>query len=728
MNAFQTRAIRRPFSATIMAGAMALSLIACSGGGGGTTTRLIVDSISPAESLDLNGGETVVITGQNFLEARIARVIFGDGNPGFGLTVVSDTRIEVTVPPSPSGNAGTVNVDVESLDLGTRGINGGFTYVGDSGPTGPPVPQTIVPTNFTATGAEKFTIGGTNLGPGGGQVNVNFVGIGLVQATVSQDGTLATGNAPVSPSVPVGTAIQVIVDNQGQGAEVPTRVNFNYAGVISWLIPFQEASGNSSRPVRVQNGMAVIATAGTDGNWGNPVGTGNDSLWMITGAPLPSAATDLFAAQPAAVRRLNKNNSVPVAMDDDTVCVYSPGLDGVILTADDVVLVVTNLQSPTPLVRQVPVPMLTPAPLARISSTKLAFTTRGTGTGGQDELRFIDLSGAVPSLMSTRVDIGLTDFSNIAGRAHRSIPFSPDGDAVFVLALGPPGGARIFGDANDFVTRYVLSTGETNKFQTWWLLDSPVALSATRVVAPVSFRANAPDPRADDNLAVFDYSGGLFGRTLYGVGARIQTGGLHIMATLGGGHVVFSHGGANSLPGDADDQLAVFRDDGAGGFTKLDLNLAGRPLFAPLGDGSLVVFGRGNDLAPGSDPDRVLHIKADGASFAEFAGAPLWPQGTLAATDGTRVFAIGAGADHPFYGSGNEELLVFQTKSLGSPIAAATLPMSPPVGYRVFAAPSQLGQVRTPFVPVGNSWGLMQSPGLSNFFSLGTDRILVVGY
>jgi len=726
MNAFQTRAIRRPLSTTFVAAAMALSFIACSGGGDGTTTRLIVQTISPAESVDLDGGETVVITGRNFIEARIARVIFGDGNPGFRLKVISDTRIEVTVPPSPSGNAGTVNVDVESLDLGTRGVVGGFTYVGDSGPTGPPVPQTITPTNFTATGAESFTIGGTNLGPGGGQVNVNFVGIGLVQATVSQDGTLATGNAPVSQGVPVAAAIQVLIDNQGQGAEVPTRVNYNYVGVTSWLVPFQEGSGNSSLPVRVQNGMAVVATSGTDGNWGNPVGTGNDSLWLITGAPLASAATDLFATQPSAIRRLNKNNSVPVAMDDDTVCVYSPGLDGTPLTNDDVVLVVTNLQSATPLVSQVPVPMLTPAPLARISSTKVAFTTRGTGTGGQDELRFIDLSGGVPALMSTRVDIGLTDVNILAGRAHRSIPFSPDGDAVFVLALGPPGGARVFGDTNDFVTRYVLSTGETTTVQTWLLLDLPVALSATRLVAPVSFMANPPN--ADDNLAVYDYSGGTFARTLYGVGARVQTGGLHIMATLGGAHVVLSHGGISGLPGGLNDQLAVFRDNGAGGFTKLDLNLAGRPLFAPLGDGSLVVFGQGNDLAPGTDPDRVLHIKADGASFAEFAGAPLWPQGTLAATDGTRVFAIGAGADHPLYGSGNEELLVFQTKSLGSSVAAATLPMSPPVGYRVFASPSQLAQARTPFVPVGTGWGLMQSPGFGAVFSLGTDRLLVVSY
>jgi len=725
MNAQQSRAFRRPQVAALFATAMLLSFVACSGGGTASTPTFSLQFVDPNESLDLNGGDKVIVHGSNFIAAKVARVLFGDGNPGFGLTVLSDTEIEITVPPSPSGNPGPVNVEVETLNFGTRGIFAGYTYADDGGGnTGPPVPQTIVPTNYTATGAESFTISGTNLGPSGGQIIVDFAGIGAVQATVSLDGQFARGNAPVAVGIPPATPIQVTVNNQGQGAEVPTRVNYNYLAPTSWVVGFQEGAGNASLPVRVGNGMAVVATSGTDALWGN----GNDSLWLITGPPLASAVVDLFALQPAAVRRLDANNSVPIALDSDTVCIYSPGPDGIAVTGDEVVLVVSGLQTATPVVRPpLAVAFLSPAPLARISSTRIATTSRGTGTALQDELRFVTVNAGVPALSATRRDIGLTDLSALAGRLNRSIPFTPDGDTVFVFSVGlPASGVRVFGDSDDRIWRHVVSTGVTTWTSAPFLLDTPNALSPTRLVAPAKGVATVS---VNDNLAIYDHSGVTFSAPTYiTTGSLVQTGAgamRPIIAPLGNGNVVLPLGPPNLPPGGANDRIGVFREDGAGGFTQLNLNLAGRPLMTPLGDGSLVVFGRGVDLAPGTFDDRVLHIKADGGSFAEFAGAPLWMHGTLAASDETRVFAVGAGIDL-LYGSGDEELLVFQAKSLGSGVASATLPLSHS-GFIVRAGPAQ---ARTRFVPVGPGWGLMQSPGFgpTAAFLRISNRVIVVNY
>jgi len=731
MNVQQLLASRRPRAATLIVAALLAATLGCSGGGGGdSSSTFTLQFVDPNASADVNGGDTVVVHGTNFLAARVARVFFGANNPGFGIKVLSDTEIEVTVPPAPSGNAGTYSVEVETLEFGTKGLFRAFTYADDGGgTTGPPVPTTIFPTSFTATGAESFTISGTNLGPSGGQVDVIFEGVGLVRATVSQDRQFATGNAPVSQGVPIATPILVTVDNSGQSGPVPTQVTYNYAAPSSWLVPFQEGAGNTSLPVRVGEGIAVVATSGTTANWGNVAGTGDDELFLITGPPLTAGLVPLFgnAGLPASQRRLDSNNSVPVAVDSDTVCLYSPGMDGIALTGDEVIIVVSGLQSTPPTVRVLPVPNLTPAPIARISDTQIAFTTRLTGTAAaQDELRFASINSGVPTLSGARTDIGLADGRATVGRGYRSIPFSPDGDAVFVFTLHPGGGTRTFGDSTDLLTRYQLSTGAVAQTPAPFLHDTPIALSATRVVAAAQSVASPPNP--DDKLAIYDFAGGSFTTTYMGVGARIQTLGLRTIVALGDGHVALAHGGANQTAGNADDQIAVFRDDGSGSLTQLNVPLAGRPQMTPLGDGSVVVFGPGGDLFAGTLDDRAILLRANGSSFAEFPGAPTWGQGTLAAVDSTRVFAIGTGPDAPNYGTGNETLIVLQAKAVGLGIATSLLPMSGALGYFVNAAPSQAAQARTPFVPVGSGWGLMQSPGTTNAFSSAGNRVLIVSY
>ena len=199
-------------SSAILRSICALILIAGCGGGGGTAIlRFVLLALAPTTSLDLNGGDVVTITGTNFQAVRVASVRFG-GQPGFNLDVESEETLTVVSPPAPGGVAGPVTIEVISLEAGSRFHPIPFVYVATMGP---PVPNTIFPNVFTPTGAQSFTIQGSNLGPSGGTATVLFAGIGSVTAQVSLDQSIAP------PASSAGSSATNPVDSVPSAARAP---------------------------------------------------------------------------------------------------------------------------------------------------------------------------------------------------------------------------------------------------------------------------------------------------------------------------------------------------------------------------------------------------------------------------------------------------------------------------------------------------------------------------
>ncbi len=87
-------------------------------------------------------------------------------------------------------------------------------------------------------------------------------------------------------------------------------------------------------------------------------------------------------------------------------------------------------------------------------------------------------------------------------------------------------------------------------------------------------------------------------------------------------------------------------------------------------------------------------------------------------TDATRAFAVGPGLGR-IYNDGNEQLIVQQSSALGTFVDGALLPLA-------LSGVSATGNEA--FVPIGNSWGIIQSPGPSKTYGDADDQILIVRY
>ena len=153
--------------------------------------------VDPNRSLDLNGGERVEISGTNFEDLEVAGAFAGTISFGaaiaFDPEVMDDNTLEVTVPPAPGGLPGVVSIEVRVDGFPTRVLSGAFTYQGLSGP---PVIDSIFPTTFTPSGAEQFTIQGSNLGLDGdesawiGQFGRRHAGLDRGATRVARDGAI----------------------------------------------------------------------------------------------------------------------------------------------------------------------------------------------------------------------------------------------------------------------------------------------------------------------------------------------------------------------------------------------------------------------------------------------------------------------------------------------------------------------------------------------------------
>ncbi len=147
---------------------------------GTTTIPPTVSSILPATG-SLAGGNTVTITGTNFLEAQT--VTFG-GTPATSFTVNTATSITATVPP---GSIGTVSVVVTTL-VGSSAPNSLYTYVSL------PVFTSISPSSGPIAGGTAVTITGSGFT---GASSVTFAGANAQSYKVVSDTTI-TAVSPVA--------------------------------------------------------------------------------------------------------------------------------------------------------------------------------------------------------------------------------------------------------------------------------------------------------------------------------------------------------------------------------------------------------------------------------------------------------------------------------------------------------------------------------------------------
>ncbi len=683
-----------------------LVLAACGGGGGGGgggTATFTVTALNPAVSVDLAGGDLITITGTNFLTAAVDVITFG-GIPGTNRILVSETELTVVTPPAPGGAAGAVDVVFTSLSGGTLQVSDGYTYASSA-----PNPQTIAPTSFTATGAESFTITGTTLGPLGGQVTVVFQGIGSVTASVSANGTSVTGRAPLAGGVPPIGGITVTIDTGSATVDVPTPVSYTYAPPVAVGVagvPYQ-TSGNASQPVRLADGYAVLCTAGVDAGWG----TGDDEIKIVTGPP---AATTVASVAPRGfpgtqVGYLSATSSVPVILGPDTFAVYSAGATGV---GPGFVLVTAARTAPVADIFTYP--GINAAPVAAIGPARIAFAAAGPdgifGPGGpppanqSDDLVVADfnLALAPPPILVTRVVGGIADTS-ITGPGNFSIPFSADGDTVFMMGAGPDA-VRWNGD--DTIIAHVMSTATTSTlFSAPFLFGRPIALTSSLLAVPGA----GPDGLAgggNDTLEVFTYSGP-WSRTPHLLGQTFDVAALVPCGRVGNGIVVPLLGG-----------IRVYTNPLAG--TASTLPFLGTALFAPLGNGGLAVFGPGANLVPRTGNDDVaMHIDSAGTTVESFSLIPNLFQNVAPLSDADRVFAVSPGPDGAFQ-TPDDTLEVYQTRSLGQARSVTPLPLNALPVARVMGT--------LPFVPVGPGWGLLQSPGTDTIFGNTDDQLILVTY
>ncbi len=688
-------------------------LSGCGGGGGTVTITIQITSVDPTTSADLNGGDTVRIMGTNFNAFIAIEVNFG-AQPASNLTRISDTELTVRTPGAPGGVAGIVDIRIVGIDAdGERSqhiFGNSYTYVG---PPQDPNPQTISRTMFTATGAEEFFIAGTSLGAAGATQVVEFEGVGRVNAVVSGDATSLQGNAPISGALGAGLAnVRVIVDPDGVAAVVPTQVNF--PAFLSATVPGitnMEGAGEASLPRRFAEGFAVLCTAGADSIWGNA----NDEIWIVfgpVGGPVQPIAVRL-AGLP--IGFLHRRNSIPAILDQDTICVYSLGPDQLPNTGDDRVVLVTQARSGAPAATFIGHPNMNTAPLGAIAANRVAFMFAGAdGTLGtiDDTLQILEFNGATLNRVITSPRSDTADTT--AGKGNLSIPWSTDGDNVYVLTSGNDATA---GNANDRIHRLRISTGLATLFAgAPSLVARPIAVSPT-VSASVTAGGDGIAGTADDALLAFSDTGGAIAVQGTPIGA------LHTISPVpfvpfGNGGVAVPTLGPNIGPGTGDEQVIVFTDPVAGVFQTLT-NRRGPPVLTLLrtADNSIVIHNPGGIDNVGATGDEVASsLNGTSLLLRNFTTVPLWDQLTAARADDSRVFVVGRGPD-ALPATSNEVLIVHQTRSLSQITDSVTLPVT-------------VAQPLTntlPFVPIGNGWGLVQSPG-NLVFGNAFDVLVVIHY
>jgi len=403
-----------------------------------------------------------------------------------------------------------------------------------------------------------------------------------------------------------------------------------------------------------------------------------------------------------------------VVLGPDTFCVYSVGAVG------PGVWLVTNART-APVADFIPYPGINAAPLAAIGPARIAFMAAGPDlvfgpvTGAPlpanqgDDLVIMDFNlGVTPPIALPPVRVpGIVADISTTGPGNFTIPFSPDGDTVFVMDTGPD---NVRWNADDAILAHTVSTATSSTpFNAPFLLGRPIAFSTSLVVA-AGVGANGLAGGGDDTLEVLTYTGGAWTRTPYLLGQTVAAAtALNTYARVGNGIVV-----ALTAP----NALRLYTNPAAG--TATTLPFFGTPLLAPFGNGALMAFGPGPNLVPttGND-DEALHINTTITSIDPFSIIPNLLQNLVPLSDGDRMFAVSPGPDGAFL-TADDTLEIYQSAALGQARSVTQLPLAVmPV------APVNGAQ---PFVPIGPGWGLMQSAGLNGAFGNIDDQLVLIRY
>ena len=722
-------------SATAALLLLAMLLAGCGGGDSAAPLpSFTLTGVNPSTSEDLNGGERVTITGSNLEALKVAGsfggvVMFGAAI-GFNPVVVDDETLEVTVPPAPGGTPGAVTIQVKVDGFPTRSVPGLFTYVGLSGA---PTIASIFPTSFTPSGAEQFTIQGSNLGLDGSTTDVIFEQVGSVQATVSSGGQIAVGLAPLVAGTPPATSISVTVDNGIGSTVADTRVSYTWSVPTAVHAPSQRRGG-ASRPVRLNDSVAVVSTAGPNPAWGDP----NDEILLIHGPPGSVGMTAVRDSNGQPAGRLDPVGSLPLRLDDDTFAVYSVGPNGIARDGDDQLIVVDASQNPPTMVRHGLPFYPNTTPMLALSSTQIVMSSLGAVNPmppappavatASDEVVVITLAGAGITVTHTGA-LGPMDAT--AGTAL-SRPFTYAGDYIYVVTMGTTDFLPRTTDDNlhriEVATMVPLGSPGPAPVLTRGIPDlygDPIALANDLVVVPgAGMNTVAGSP--DDVLMVFRVISGALSRvdrplgTAHGFGAPVS------IARVGVSGVVMPLA-VDPVWNNSIEEIGVFLDPVSGTIERYATSSG--TLLAPLrmdssefGSRSVMVFDRGVDFVAGTGDEKTSWFDGDFSAATVFQTAVGWRQLFVPSADRNRVFVVSAGADGvPL--SGDERLLVHQTLVAGAGgLDLADLPI---LGAN---APVDDG---LPLIPIGYSWGVIQSPGANGLFgpvSGGDDQILVVHY
>jgi len=182
-----------------------------------------VTSISPASG-PTTGGTAVTITGTGFTGAT--GVTFG-GGAGTGLTVISDTQVQVT---APAHAAGAVDVIVTTTGgASATGPAAQFTYTQAA-----PVVTGMWPRGGPLAGGTTVTVYGWGFSSATG---VTFGGVPATGMVIVDDGTLTV----VSPLHGVGTVDVVVTTSAGGNSAVSAASQFSYG--IPWVTAASPSQG-----------------------------------------------------------------------------------------------------------------------------------------------------------------------------------------------------------------------------------------------------------------------------------------------------------------------------------------------------------------------------------------------------------------------------------------------------------------------------------------------------
>ncbi|MFM7253605.1 MAG: beta strand repeat-containing protein, partial [Ilumatobacteraceae bacterium] len=165
------------------------------------------------------GGQSITITGTDFVDVNVLTGVTFGGVAATGVTVVSETEITATIPAAAAGAAGIAQVTVTALGgtSSTDGTANDYRYFAI------PAVASLQPASGTVSGGTTVTITGQNL------LGVTGVVFGSAAASVQPGGT----DTQLTVISPAGTAgeVQVRVTTPGGTSDIGAGSAFTYVSI-----------------------------------------------------------------------------------------------------------------------------------------------------------------------------------------------------------------------------------------------------------------------------------------------------------------------------------------------------------------------------------------------------------------------------------------------------------------------------------------------------------------